>query len=180
MSQDRNSMSLHFRSSLMPFGKILHFITKWSYTLWLKLVLDGFIPDQQRTAAWGSMAMARQEQVLAQQEEENDLKREKGNWEVHSRVHGFSWAESLPGKERLSSSSWALLLSQGVGAPPSALLTWLNWVLYLLILYTQLQKMSPRLFLLSWSHSTFLESILELTHKSIRAWWLFLSCTRIF
>lgn len=99
---------------------------------------------------------------------------------IANRVHGFSWAESLPGKERLSSSSWAMLLSQGVGAPPSALLTWLNWVLYLLPLYTQLQKMSLRLFLLSWSHSTFLESILELTHKSIRAWWLFLSCTRIF
>lgn len=70
-------MSLHFRSSLMPFGKILHFITKWSYTLCLKLVLDGFIPDQQRTAAWGSMAMARQEQVLAQQGKENAFEERK-------------------------------------------------------------------------------------------------------
>ena len=45
-----------------------------------------------------------------------------------NRVLGLSLAESLPGKKSsLSSSCWVLLLSQGMRAPPSGLLTLFNW-----------------------------------------------------
>ena len=45
-----------------------------------------------------------------------------------NRVHDFSLVVSLPAKKRsLYSSCWALLLSQGVRAPPSGLSTLFNW-----------------------------------------------------
>ena len=41
-------------------------------------------------------------------------------WEAHT-VHGFSLAESLPGKNNLPFSCWALFLSQGIRASLSGL-----------------------------------------------------------
>ena len=41
-------------------------------------------------------------------------------WEAH-RVHGFSLAESLPGKNSLSYLCWTLFLSQGITASLSGL-----------------------------------------------------------
>ena len=65
--------------------------------------------------------MSRHVQVPKPQEQENTFigrKRELGGYCKH-RLLGFSLAESLPGRKRgLSSSSWALLLSQGVRASP--------------------------------------------------------------
>ena len=58
----------------------------------------------------------------AQQEKEDAFIQGKGSWEGCSkqRVHGFLLAETMPRKKRsLSSSSWALLPSQGVRAPSS-------------------------------------------------------------
>lgn len=67
----------------------------------------------------------------------------RGNgWEGCSqhRLRGFSKAESSPGKKRnISSSSWALLSSQGLRAVPSCLLTVLNWGFSLLIFYSVLE-----------------------------------------
>ena len=77
----------------------------------------------------GSATMS-QMQLPTWQEENAFRERKKKSWEDCSkqRVLSFSLAESLPGKKsRLSSSCWVLLLSQGVRAPPSGLLTLFNW-----------------------------------------------------
>ena len=73
--------------------------------------------------------MASHMQVPTQQGKENAYIEGKGGCQGYSehRMLGFSLAESLPGKKsRLSSSCWVLLLSQGVRAPPSGLLTLFN------------------------------------------------------
>ena len=60
-------------------------------------------------------------QVAACQQRRTLLQRGKGSWEGYhkQRVHGFSLAESLPGKKRSLPSCWALLALQGMRAPPS-------------------------------------------------------------
>ena len=57
-------------------------------------------------------------------EREHFSERGKGSWESYGKqkLHSVSLAKLLPGKKRgLSSSCWALLLSEGVRAPPSGL-----------------------------------------------------------
>ena len=54
------------------------------------------------------------------------------------RAQGFSLAESLPGKKSSLSTFWALLLLQGVRAPPSGLRIVFNWGFCLLIFYRSL------------------------------------------
>ena len=73
----------------------------------------------------GSATMVSHMQIPSQQGKENPFIDRKGSWEGYSkqRVHGFSLAESLSGKKRsLSSSCWALLSSQSMGAPLPGLL----------------------------------------------------------
>ena len=74
---------------------------------------DGFVQDQQRVEIQG---------LQPQCPREGECFYRGGSWKGLSkqRVHGFSLAESLPGK-RFSSSCWALLSSQGMRAPPSGL-----------------------------------------------------------
>lgn len=66
------------------------------------------------------------------------LYRGKRGWEGYSkhRIHGCSLTELLPGKK--SSSSRALLSSQGVGAPSSGLLTLFYRGFCLLVFYSPL------------------------------------------
>ena len=92
----------------------------------------------------------------------------KGRWEGCSqhRLHGFSKAESSPGKKRnISSSSWALLSLQGLRALPSYLLTVLNWGFSLLIFYSVLEifkkKQNICCFTTSGLRSTVLNNLLS-------------------
>ena len=68
-------------------------------------------------------------------------RREKEVWRAivnkeSRKTKSFSLAELLPERRGgLSSSSWALLSSQGTRAPPSGLLTLFNWGFCLLIFY---------------------------------------------
>lgn len=57
---------------------------------------------------------------------------------VVNRSHGCSFTELLPGEKSLSSSSWALLSSQHVGAPSSGLSTLFYRGFCLLIFYSPL------------------------------------------
>ena len=62
-------------------------------------------------------------------------KRELGGLHSKQRVHSFSLAEFLPGKERtVSSSCRTLLPSQSLKVPPSGHPTLFNWGFCLLIL----------------------------------------------
>ena len=74
--------------------------------------------------------MVRHVWVPTQQGKERTLiegKKEIGKL-IINRVHGFSSAESLPGKKRsFSSSCWTLLLLQSVSAPHSGLPILFNW-----------------------------------------------------
>ena len=92
----------------------------------------------------------------------------EGNWEGCSqhRLHGFSKAESSPGKKRnISSSSWAPLSLQGLRAHPSCLLTVLNSGFSLLIFYSVLEifkkKQNICCFTTSGLRSTVLNNLLS-------------------
>ena len=83
--------------------------------------------------------MANYMQVPTQLWKENILLEEKGIWKGHSkpvdRVHGFLLAESLPGEQSHSSSSWSLLSSQSMRALSFGHPTLFNLGFYLLIFY---------------------------------------------
>lgn len=88
----------------------------------------------------GSASMARHKPSTHRVRERACFYRGKRSREGCSkhRIHGCSLTELLPGKKSLSSSSWALLSSQGVGAPSSGLLTLFYRGFCLLIFYSPL------------------------------------------
>ena len=91
-------------------------------------------------------AMASHMQIPMWQGKEHTFikKRKLGGVSSKQRIHGLSLAEPLPGKNRnLSSSSLALLWSQGMSALPSGLPALFNWG-FCLMFYIPLSGLSPR------------------------------------
>lgn len=78
--------------------------------------------DQQGIAIQGLQPW----RILTGHGKENSFTEGEGSWEDHSerRVHGFSLAESFPGKVFLPPVR--MLSSRGVRAPPAGLLTLFN------------------------------------------------------
>ena len=112
---------------------------RWPKTNRLKIVLQQrWIYSQDSRELWFGICNCREpHQVPKQQEKEKafiERKMKLGGPQKHKVFHGFSLAESLPGKESLSSFSWAVLLSH-VRAPPPGSQLYLIEVSGLLFFY---------------------------------------------
>ena len=97
---------------------------------------DGFIHHQQKTVIWGLQVWLATCKFSVWQG--NSFIEGKGSWEGCSKetVYGFSLAESLSERRSLSSSSWTLVLLQGVSASPSGLPALIEFSAYSVLIFT--------------------------------------------